>query len=593
MEILERLQEPRFRWLLGLTSCMLVTLVLVFFQSGDRLSRKILDWQFNLLQQRAVTPLQNDVVIVGIDEDSFKNFQEPFELWHPYLANFLQAMKVAKPTVVGLDIVLPERSYQFMPPRYEDGFVQALKELGAQTPVILARKLSPEGTLRPINEPLVKAVADAPASVTLCLEVDGVARRFDPNRCTVNAQATTFAEMLAFKLGFEHPGVGLVDFGVGQKLDFIPFSQVLDWQEKRDIKRLINNFSGRTVLLGIVSARAEKVSVPVPLAVWSPMDKRVPEVLVQAQILRSMVGRGLIRQIPTWATVSLSLLAALLWLGRTGWLKLGLLVVSPIVLWLLATWLLGSGIYMPLGAILLSGLFAFLARLGYESLQQLQGRKGLRDLFDDYVSREVLNEIVKGKIDSSLSGERVRVCLLYVRIKDFSGRVEEETPQMSIALLNEYFSEMAIAVHQHQGTLDKFVGSELFAFFGAPKMLECPERSALEAAQEMLLRQRELNRRLQESGMAVIDIEIASHVGMVVVGHVGTSSRKEYTALGPDVSFVKSLVEVAGVEACSVVCSAGVAEAVKLAGGITDVGERVVDGVTLHVYGWSPPLLGK
>lgn len=592
MVSLERLQDPRFRWLLGLVICLAVAMGFSFFQTGDNLSRRILDRQFNLLHQRVTHPLQNDVVIVGIDEGSFNKFKEPFELWHPYLASFLQAMKAAKPSVLGLDVALPEQSYQFMLPHYEEGMVNALKALSAETPVVLARKLDAEGALRPVDSALASLVTDAPASVTLCLDVDGVFRRFELNRCTVNAQGTSFTEKVAAKLGVVHPGIGLVDFSAGQKFDYIPFSRVLEWQEQADSQRLTAAFSGRAVLLGIVSARARKVQVPVPMAVWAPMDKRVPEVLVHAQILRSMTGKGLIRQIPLWASVCLTLAAALFWLGRSGWIKLAVLVMSPVALWLLATWLLGKGIYMPLGNILLSGLFAFMARFGYESIQLLRDRNGLRDLFDSYVNREVLNEIVSGKIDSNPDGERARVCLLHVRINDFSRRLQEGEPRESIFVLNQYISEMAIAIHQHKGTLDRFAGSELVAFFGAPKTLESPERSALEAAQEMLLRQREVNSRLRENGIPEIEIEIALHVGLVVVGHVGSAARKEYTALGSEVGVVKGLVELAKDAGCPIVCSAEVAEAVRIAGGISEVGERLVAGANLHVYGWTPPVLG-
>ena len=587
----ERLRDPRFSWLLGLAGCLVVALVFSYFHTGDFLSRKILDRQFNFLHQRA-HPIQTDVVIVGIDEESFKEFKEPFELWHPHLASFLQAMRTAKPRVVGLDIALPQQSYQFMLPHYGEGMVKALQALSAETPVVLARKLDGGGGLRPVDVALASSVDEALASVALCVDADGVLRRFDLNRCTVNAQGTSFTEKIAARLGVMQPGIGLVDYSAGQKFDYIPFSRVLEWQGQADMQRLRETFSGKAVLLGIVSARAEKVRVPVPMAVWSPMDRRVPEVLVQAQILRSMTGNGLVREITLWGGACLALASALFWLGRSGWIKLAALVVTSVVFWLLAAWMLASGIYLPLGGMLISGLFAFIARLGYESILQMRDRKGLRELFGSYVNREILGEIVSGKIDSNQEGERVRVCLLHARISGFSKRVQEEAPQTTVFLLNEYFSQMAIAVHQHQGTLDRFAGSDLVAFFGAPKALESPERSALEAAQEMLLRQREVNGSLQAGGIRGIEIEIALHVGQVVVGRIGSLARKEYTAIGSAVDVVDALVELAGSTGYPVVCSAEVAEAVRSAGGISVVGERFVGGENLQVYGWTPPVLG-
>lgn len=590
---LERLSEPRFRWQLGLTICLMVALGVSYFQLADGLSRRILDRQFNFLQQRIKPPIPDDVVVVGIDEASFKKFREPFELWHPHLAGFLQAMSEAKPRLVGLDVPLPVQSYQFLLPNYGDGMVQALKALSAETPVVLARKLDADGSLRQLDDGLTALVTDTPGSVMLCPDVDGVVRRFDLNLCTVNAQGTSFAEKIAAKIGAPHPGVGLVDFSAGQKFDFIPFSRVLEWKSRQDLQRLRATFSNRVVLLGFVSERAYKLKVPVPLAVWAPMDKQAPDVLVQAQILRSMTGKGLIRDLAGWEAVGLALLAAFFWMGRSGWIKVAVLALFPVAAWLLSVVLLGKGMFLPLGEILISGLFAFLARLAYESWQLVSDRKGLRSLFDSYVDREVLDEIVSGKIDASPEGGWVRVCLLHARIEDFNTRVQDADPQDTVYMLNEYLSEMRLAIHQHKGTLDRFSGSELSAFFGAPKTLETPERNALEAAQEMLLRQRVLNDRLQAKGLQPIRIEIALHVGQVVVGHVGSAARKEYTALGQDVGVVKALVELVRQEGRPVVCTSEVAEAVDAAAGIAAVGSRQVGDANLQVYAWTPPLLGN
>lgn len=593
MPIPQCLQDWRFRLWLGLAICMLVALSFSLLQAGGGLSRKMLDWQFELRQKLAPEPTRDDVVIVGIDRDSFNKFNEPVELWHPHLSRFLQAMQAAKPGVLGIDLALPESSYPFMPPRYEEEMVKALTALNVQTPVVLARKPDDEGLLRQVAGVLAASVADAPAPATLCLDVDGVFRHFDLNRCTVNAQGTSFAEKIAARLGVAHPGRGVVDFSAGRKFDYIPFTRVLAWQEKADKQRLQEAFSGKTILLGDVSARAEKVRVPLSMAIWMPMEKRVPEVLVQAQILRSMTGNGLIRELPPWGSASLALLGALLWLGRAGRIKLVACVVALVLCGLLAIGLLGRGIYLPLGDILLSGLFAFMARVGYESVLQIRDRKGLRNIFASYVNREAASGIVRDKVVACANGERVRVCLLLARIRDFEQRVQAGDPQASVLLLNDYLAEMAIAIRQHKGTLDKFAGSELLAFFGAPQPLESPERKALEAAQEMLLRQRDLNRRLQEGGLPPIEIEIALHAGQVVVGQVGPAMRKEYAALGSEVEVVKTLVEWVKNSGVPVVCTAQVAEAVELSAGISEIGEKLPGDVNYPVYGWLPPLLGR
>jgi class 3 adenylate cyclase/CHASE2 domain-containing sensor protein len=592
MEALKRLNDPKVRMLLGLGFCLLVALVLHLSQTGEKLSRKLLDKQFSLLHRYDAHPVKNDVVIVGIDEATFKAFKEPPALWHPHLGQFLQAMAKARPAVVGLDIALPERSYEFLIPQYDQSLLQGLQALKTQTPVVLAQTLDDNGAFRTVYAPYVAASGgDAAASVVVCLDTDRVARRFDPNLCTVNAQGSTLVEKMAVHLGIAKPGSGLVDFSAGEPFDYIPFLRVLDWQTQGNTEQLVRNFGGRPVLLGVVSLLGDRLNAPVPLAAWEPFNRRVPGVLMQAQMLRSMQSDGLIRETNTYIVLVLTLLATLFWLGRIGWLKLIALASFPLLLLLVSTWLLGQGIFLPISGILFSGVFAFLARLAYEGALQVQQRNWLRGTFGSYVSAEVLEEIMAGNIRSRLDGARIRLCILFANIHGFSARSQDRPPQEVVALLNDYFSEMTVAIHQHKGTVDKFIGDGVMAFFGAPQPLESPERNALEAAQEMLLRLRHVNARLREQGIAPVEIGIALHVGEVVIGHIGSEQRHEYTIIGDAVSRTAKLEELTKTLSYPVVCSIAVAKAVENSGGLIDCGERAVNGDLLQVFGWNPPLL--
>ncbi len=592
METLRRLNDPQTRVWLGLYLCLAVALALHFSQAGDKLSRKVLDRQFNYLQRHATHPVQNDVVIVGIDEAAFKSLKEPFSLWHPHLGKFLQAMAQAKPAVVGLDILLPEHSYQFLIPQYDQSLLQGIQALKAQAPLVLAQRQDENGAFRTIYAPYVSASGtDTLASVVLCLDEDGVARRFNPNLCTVNAQGSMMVEKMAADMGNVKPGVGLVDFSAGDKFEYVPFLKVLEWQAQNNSEQLLRAFAGKPVLLGMVSRFGDQVQAPVPLAAWKPLEMRIPAVLMQAQILRSMLGDGLIRAMDAYVTLGLTLLAASFWLGRIGWIKLVALVGFPVLLWFVATWQLGQGLYLPIGGILLSAVFAFFARLAYEGVLQAQQRNWLRLTFGSYVSQEVLHEIMAGNIRSGLDGARIRVCILCADIHGFGQFSESRPPQEVVALLNDYFSEMTIAIHQHKGTVDKFIGDGIMAFFGAPQALECPEKNALEAAQEMLLRLRQVNARLQEQGIAPIEIGIALHVGEAIIGHIGSASRHEYTAIGDAVGITAKLEELTKILGYPVVCSAAVAKAVEQSGGLSDCGEHSVGQVATRVYGWNPPVL--
>ncbi len=585
--------DDRVRIGLGFGVCLLVAIVLSFSQLSDNLSRKILDRQFAYLRAHYPHPISNDVVIVGIDEATFKAFKEPYALWHPHLGKFLQAMSRAKPSVFGMDVVLPERSYDFLIRQYDQNLTQGLLALRSQSPIVLGRNLDDNGNFRPVFAPFIEASGtDALASVVVCAEMDGVARRADPSQCTVNAQGATLTGKMASLLGRTQAARGLIDFTLGDDLNYVPFHKVMEWAEQGDDEQLRRTFSGKPVLLGMVLQRGNRVNLPVTLAAWEPENRHLSAVVWHAQVLRSMLTHGLIKESPPYLVVVLTMLAGLLWFARLHWLKFVALVVFPLALLAFSTWQLGQTVYLPAGGILLSGLFAFALRSIYELVLKVRENQQLRGIFGSYVSAETLRAMIAGDVQSRLEGERKRVCIMYADIHNFSARSEISPPQQLVALLNEYFSEMTVAIHQHNGTVGNLIGDAIMAYFGAPQALDCPEKNALEAAQEMLLRLRLVNAHLKEKGIAPIEIGIGLHIGEVVIGHVGSDSRQEYTAIGDVVSIAATLEELTKTLGYPVICSKAVAEAVEQAGDLNDLGLQKVKGeAVLPVCGWYPPLL--
>ncbi len=228
-----KLADGKVRIALGFAVCVLVAVALNFSQLSDSVSRKILDRQFAFLRDHYPHSIANDVVIVGIDEATFKVLKEPYALWHPHFGKFLQAMSRAKPSVLGVDVALPERSYDFLIRQYDQNLTQGLLALKAQTPIVLGQTLDENGNFRLVFPPFVEASGtDGLAPVVVCAETDGVARRADPNQCTVNTQGATLTEAMAAHLGRKQAARGLVDFRVGDELNYVPFHKVLEWADQ-------------------------------------------------------------------------------------------------------------------------------------------------------------------------------------------------------------------------------------------------------------------------------------------------------------------------------------------------------------------------
>ena len=572
---------------------LVIGLALAYFHAHTWLDQKILDWQFQLLREHYPKPLQNDVVVVGIDENTFKELREPFALWHPHLGKFLRAMAQAKPAVLGLDVVLPDRSYHFLVPQYDQPLLQGLMAIKSNAPIFLAQTVDENGKPRSIFPPYVSfAGKDSLASVMVCLDEDGTARRLEKSICPALDLNATLSEKMAIQMGSRQTGHGLIDFAIGDAYTYIPFTKVLNWFDQQDEQHLAAAFRGKPVLLGVTLPFLDRLTMPVPLLLEEPMNLRVPGVFLHAQTLRSMLSNGLIHPLPETSLLLLTALASLCWFGRNSLIKITVIMVFSFALIAGSLLLLWRGVYLPIAGILISAMIAFGGRMGREALIQIREKRFIRNAFSSYVSPQILKEIMAGRLAQTLGGTRKNVCVLFSDIRNFTTYCEDKSPEDVVSLLNEYFTAMTSAVHKHGGTVDKFIGDGLMAFFGAPQPLECAERNALESAQDMLVNLHQLNERLATRGIAPIRIGIGLNSGDVVIGHVGSTTRHEYTAVGDVVNTASRIEGLTKELKYPILCSAQVAESVNFVGGLVDLGKQHIKGrADIHVYGWNPPIL--
>jgi adenylate cyclase len=584
-------QVRRFSHLIGFLIVLALGLGLHLNRAWNPLELFVLDRQFTLLREHP-QPLANDVVVVGIDEAAFKQFREPFALWHPHLGQFLKAMVGARPSVVGLDIVFPDHSYQFLAPGYDQALLQGLVAVRGTVPVVLSQSLDDEGNIRPIFSPFVSiAGADALAFPLVCLDRDGVPRRLDGKECANQSRGVTLSEGMSAKLGVKHAWSGMIDYSLGAAFQYIPFTQVLSWYEQGNTEQLDRTFRNKPVLLGVILPFSDRLQLPVPLAAWEPENKRLPGVLIHAQALRSMLNRGTITTLQPALLLVLALIPVVFWWGKSTLPKALVLVVFSIAVLALTTLRLWQGQYFPPVDGIGIAWIAFMGRAAFDSLREFKEKRFLKQAFGGHVSPVVMNEIMAGNVHLG-AGKRQRVCVLFADIRGFTTRSEQSTPEAIIELLNGYFSQMTEVIHKHGGVVDKFIGDGIMAFFGAPQSLEHPERKSLEAAQEMLIRLHSYNQSLSDRGLEPIAIGVGIHAGEVILGYIGSEARNEYTAIGDTVNAASRLEGMTKELGYPIVFSSFVADGVKGAAGPVDLGECAVRGhAPMHLYGWRPAIL--
>lgn len=575
--------------LIGLLATLALSLTLQALGVAERLDKIVLDHQFAVLRQYFPRPLAQDVVVVGIDEAALAHYREPFSLWHPHLSKFLQAMSLAQPRVVGLDVVLPDRSYYFLGPRYDQSLLEGLLQLKSVSPVVLARAFDESGKRRKIFPPYMTAAGGGVmASIMVCRDSDDVIRRLDLSLCSEHAEPP-LAQRMAEAMGMSKIHPGYINFAIGEKFSYIPFLTVVSMLESGDIVRLKKLLGNKPVLLGVILPFDDRLPLPVPLAAWEPYRHYMPGVLLHAQALRSMMHQGLIQTTAIGWSLLLAGVAAFFWLGRSRLKVVGLILFIGLV-WLLSIWLLWQGYYFPVGGIMLTAILAWAARVGYTALCDAREKRFLRRAFSGYVSPQILEEILSGKLQAELGGTRRTICVLFSDIRDFTARSEQAAPEDVIDLLNSYFTSMSDVIHRHGGTIDKFMGDGIMAFFGAPQALSCPEQNAWQAAMEMFTSLDKLNLSLQSKHIPAIKIGIGLHSGVAVVGHVGSQTRHNYTAVGDAVNLAARLESLSKEMGYALICSANAARAIQLSNDISDLGRHAIKGHTdVHIFGWNPP----
>ena len=555
----------------------------------ERLDHALLDAQFRTLRAHAPQPVAHDVVVVGFDEDTSRALREPITLWHPYLGQFLEAVAGSGATAVGLDIVLPDRSFDSIVPGYDRKLLAGLLAARRAMPVVLALTVGFDGKTRPIYPAFVAVAGEnSTGYAQLMIDSDGVVRRFTEQLGESGSAVPTLAGQLARKLG-KTPGDGLIDFAAGSAFDFIPLQTVLRWQAAHDNAQLAQAFGGKAVLLGGTFRFEDHHFAPVNLAAWDPDAVNVPGVLLHAQALRSLLNDRLIQPVAPAIPLALALAAALAWLWAP---RVAVAVVSLAAIWIAciagSTYALARGFELPVAGIMLTAFLAIGGRQGFEAALNLRERRRLRKAFGGYVSPGVMQEILAGTLNPTLGGVKQFACVLFSDIRGYTTRSEGLTPEQTIAFLNSYFDRIVPIIHEHGGTVVSFMGDGIMAAFGVPQPLPNPCEAAFETARSMLDHLRKWNAELTARGDKPLDIGIGLHAGEGVAGHIGAQTRHEYSVIG-DVTNVASRLEGVTKEVgYHVVCSHAVADRLADRSALVPLGARPIKGHSpVEIFGYD------
>ena len=184
------------------------------------------------------------------------------------------------------------------------------------------------------------------------------------------------------------------------------------------------------------------------------------------------------------------------------------------------------------------------ARLYRETVSMAEHERGIRNMFQKFVPKEIVDQIIHGSETGKTEIEEFRtLTLLNIDLRGFSRLTRKIGPQKTVSLLNGFFSIMGGIVFKHNGIVDKYLGDGFLALFGAPLSSTQDADNAVAAALEMKNAVKRLNHHFVKELVAKVDIGISLHTGEVVVGNIGFDMKMDYTVIGDAVNAVFRLQE--------------------------------------------------
>ncbi|MHC1790630.1 CHASE2 domain-containing protein [Solidesulfovibrio sp.] len=279
----------------------------------------------------------------------------------------------------------------------------------------------------------------------------------------------------------------------------------------------------------------------------SPLDPAMPGVEVHATIA-DMLRDGDFLHRPDWALgaeslclVAVGVLSSTL-LALTGAMTLIVpFAVFGAGVWYGAAALLQQGMYLsPLGPLLvLAANFTVLTFLKF--WREERQKRFLHKAFARYVSPAVVSRLVSGRHALALSGEEREVTILFSDVRGFTSLSENLSPTQVAELLQCYFTPMTAIITSHLGTLDKFIGDAIMAFWNAPVDVPNHRAMALRAVIAMRIELDRLNAQFTDRFGLVIKAGIGLHCGVVRVGNFGSKDLFDYTVIGDAVNLCSRL----------------------------------------------------
>jgi adenylate cyclase len=570
----------------------------------ERLELATLDYRFQVRGINTAVADSPHVVIVEISEDSFRSLDARFPWPRRYYAHLLRNLKAAGARAVGIDLLLsspdqehPKNDHELLDAIKETGIAVLAGKRESDNDVYVHTSLHPDygniffpgdsamGLVNIRNDPdgvyrgyntmfIVDSSIGVETSIpTLAFAILNKYLGLPPR--TVPAVGNGVFQYAGREFPQRNPGSVLINFyGPNGTFPHIRFHDVVDDESITTADEAasgegINTFSDSTygyLVDGTFKDKVVLVGVTVPeykdlfpVAVARSDRKRdnlMYGVEIHANVIENVLRNDFLHYQPLWSelltTILLVLVTFIVTSAMREWQTRRQALVAALGLLFAAIELLAIGAIAVLlftsFSYVLSVVSASLAVVGgyimsttYYYITERKERLLIKSMFSTYVNPTVVEELVAHPERLVLGGRREELTVMFSDIEGFTSISQGMEPESLVAILNEYLSVMSTIIFRNDGTLDKYEGDAIMAFWGAP----LPQRdhalraclSALEMHEELAV----LNAAGKAHDRPVIRIRIGINTGEMVVGNMGAAGKFAYTVIGDSVNLASRL----------------------------------------------------
>lgn len=302
------------------------------------------------------------------------------------------------------------------------------------------------------------------------------------------------------------------------------------------------------------------------------LDERIhhqPDYTLGVELVQLVISGILLSVLMPRVSALISTLITLAWIS--------VLVSLNLYAWNEMLWVIPLG-YTIVMVVL---LYLFQQTTGY--FFETRNRTQLASQFGQYIPPEVVDELNQQDQSVQLTGENRHMSVFFSDIRGFTSLSEQLSPQQLTRLMNIYLTGMTAVIHEHRGTVDKYIGDAVMAFWGAPLKDKEHARHALKAAMRMLEVLPELNEELKRENLPSVAVGMGINSGPMNVGNMGSTFRMAYTVMGDSVNLASRLEGLTKYYGCPLLVSG------ELAGEVPEYLYRTLDKV--QVKGRAEPVL--